>query len=119
MDNISTLSGYWSDFQDFFNNNLAYYVEQKWFLPFFGTLFGVFNLMFISFNTTGTNQIAVTASILKSILADQTFGSVTLYQILDLMVELFSTGGSLNLGTFIDILLEGGGIDGIVALISS
>ena len=47
-----------------------------------------FNLLFTFFGQTGTNQIAVLATMAKNVLADQELpGGYTLYGVLDTIIE--------------------------------
>ena len=102
LNNIDTFYGYWNEFRTFFDTYLYEYVIKKWFLPVAGGLLAVGNMAFVTYNSTGTNQIAVIATVLKNTFRDQDFGIISLYGILDLIIDMTSrnsdSGGIFEIG---------------------
>ena len=85
----SSLSGYWTTFLNDYWPAIEPWVSKKWVLPTVGIVAAVGNQVWVQFSQVGTNQIAVAATIAKSVLRDQEVGGGwTLYMILDKIIEI-------------------------------
>lgn len=74
----------WPQIQDFLNLPFV--------MPTMAIVITATNLLLVSFQTTGFNQVAVFFTIAKATLRDQTLGDgITLYGFFDLMIDIFST----------------------------
>ena len=87
---MDTIVTYWNEFLVIWDNYLKRIFNEKAFLPVIAVIAAAGNMIFVAYGTTGTNQIAVTITVLKQTFRDQDLGPFTMYQIFDTIIDLTS-----------------------------